>query len=156
MNGAVHGVESTAVMTPNKNDPNHESCFGFTLYTTFGKANRKKSTHANCHDANEYAPRIMVNAGYWKSWLIAVKPALISCNGSSKKQNPQVPSHRASSKFRGCKVFLRFPSTCTEPHNFNWNNREERKVLSSKENRHPLQQAISRIETPTGPSLHQV
>ena len=29
--GAVQGVDNTAVITPNKKEPNHESCFGFTL-----------------------------------------------------------------------------------------------------------------------------
>ena len=31
MNGAVQGVESTAVMMPNRNDPYQVSCFGLIM-----------------------------------------------------------------------------------------------------------------------------
>src|SRR5690606_36554377 len=73
MNGAVHGVESTAVMTPKPKLPATVSCRGVTWYTTCGNCTAK-NPHIPTDMIAITTPTPIVNHGYWKSWLVAVNP----------------------------------------------------------------------------------
>ena len=63
INGAVHGVDRTAVIIPNINEPYHESCFGFTAYTKLGSRIEKRPPIPIAIMPMK-SPNTIVNAGY--------------------------------------------------------------------------------------------
>ena len=63
MSGAVHGVESTAVIIPKIKVPINESCFGSMAYTQAGNPTLKNPAMPMAMKAMKI-PSPIVNAGY--------------------------------------------------------------------------------------------
>ena len=63
MSGAVHGVDSTAVIMPNRNEPAYESCFASTRWTQSGRFTVKKPAMPTAMMAM-MTPTAMVNSGF--------------------------------------------------------------------------------------------
>ena len=91
MSGAVHGVESTAVITPKIALPPIDSCLVSIAYTHCGRPTVKKPAIATAITAMK-RPTPIVNAGYWKSWFDCSKPFTKLSNSPSPSQNATTPA----------------------------------------------------------------
>src|SRR5439155_4664646 len=95
MNGAVHGVDSTAVMIPKPNEPPRDSSDGLMRQIHPGSLTEKRR-HMPTANTQITRPTAMVKAGNWNNLFVESKPLTVVIAAARASQKATTPKDMKS------------------------------------------------------------